>query len=137
MFGGVTAVIASISCAGIMPYGSASIQRGENDIVEQANGRYDRLGHTLRRGLTERIIIEQDSVRVALIALRSAATTRKCRQQEQFPVLRSCTKRRRVAQEYESDFEAAVVDAYHGLRIRKVEAESRTCSVPYDTAAQV
>ncbi len=35
MFARVTAVIASISCAGIMPCGSASIQRGENNIVEQ------------------------------------------------------------------------------------------------------
>ena len=35
-------------------------------LVEQANGRYDRLGHTLGSGPAERIIIELDSVGVAM-----------------------------------------------------------------------
>lgn len=40
-------------------------------------------------------------------------------------------------QEWETDFEAAIIGAYYGREMREAEEEGRICSVPYDKSAQV
>ena len=40
-------------------------------------------------------------------------------------------------QEWEADFEAAIVGAYYGKEMRELEESGRICSVPYDKASEV
>ncbi len=48
----------------------------DSPLIEQANGRYDRLGHTLGGGPTVFLIIERDAVRVASGTTRTGSGRR-------------------------------------------------------------